>query len=237
MRRSTQRAFLFVLLPAVPLAGAAVIACGSDYGVNNGNQTDAAGADSATSNDGGGPADGTRGGHCYPNDTCNAGLTCAEGMCIVLIDTDSGAQEKDAAPIMCPAITNMGYGCFFSGGGPPAGIECIDPTGGAYNQTCSTFDAGCPTGKRINCLSPGDCNATIGPACCFNVQSLNDTDCTTMASIQNTVVSSCAKSCIGANNYAGCRSDADCEQGARCKTVTSNQPNDAGDSIFSICIF
>ena len=219
------------------LAGASVISCGSDYGVN-GNPTDASGAgsDGRSSNDGGAPTQGTRGGSCYPNDTCNSGLTCDSGTCVPT-GVDGGTKEKDAAPIMCPAINNMGYGCFFSGGGPPAGIECIDPTGGAYNQTCSTLDAGCATGKRINCLSPGDCNATNGPACCFNVQSLNDTDCTTQATIANTIVSACAKSCAGASSYAGCRSDADCESGARCKTVTSNQPNDAGDSIFSLCVF
>ena len=43
----------------------------------------------------GGPATGTERGDCYPNSTCNAGLSCVYGVCLYVPD---GFQAGEVAP-------------------------------------------------------------------------------------------------------------------------------------------
>src|SRR6185295_1195059 len=42
------------------------------------------------------PAVGTERAHCYPNDSCNTGLTCLSGFC-VLVEADGAAPQGDAS--------------------------------------------------------------------------------------------------------------------------------------------
>jgi hypothetical protein len=58
-----------------------------------------------------GPVAGEEGGPCYPNDTCNAGLTCASGLCVKLPDSgvpDSGVPDTAPTDTAPPDTTPSG---------------------------------------------------------------------------------------------------------------------------------
>ncbi len=238
MGQASRRLALWVVLSLASTASALTLSCGSDYQtptVEGGNTTDKDGAIAA---DGGAAATGALGGDCYPNDTCDQGLSCSAGICL-RSSSDGGTSAIDSGTKpSCASVITVGDGCFFSGGGPPSGIECIAPTGGAYNATCSTIDAGCAN-KQIGCLSASDCNASSGSTCCFavTVTPTSGTLCAATASINSTTVSACAKGCGGAGVAVGCRTSKDCPGGGPCRAITANMPNDAGLSVFGVCSY
>jgi hypothetical protein len=77
------------------------------------------------------PAEGTRGGPCYPNNTCNAGLTCAANVCS---ESDAAAGETLAEDTGA-ASTDTGA----PGDAAPADADAVPP--GPYAPT--TLSAAC----------------------------------------------------------------------------------------------
>jgi hypothetical protein len=246
MGRSLARAFATSIVIAAE--GALLFACSTDYGVRSsdggGASADAPAHDVAVANDGGGAPQGTLGGQCYPNGTCNADLTCVFGMCIpTQFSGDASMNGKDGGngPPSCAPIETVGNDCFASGGGPSDGIECIGASGmgGGYNAACGTeSDGGCKD-KRIGCLTANDCNGASGPICCFNVSTFGGSSmCGTSVVFFSSTVSACVQSCAGAAAAVGCRTQADCAgTGGTCKGVSANDPDASALALFGICTF
>lgn len=102
-------------------------------------------------------ADGQVGGRCYPNSTCNPGLSCTGGFCVAdsgNIDTTQGENEGGEEQIDCDN-TSKDFACapVANCGGDPTGewnLElCDGPPGPAFERGSSvtTFNPQLPQAK------------------------------------------------------------------------------------------
>lgn len=132
----------------------------------------------ACANDEGRPAVGTLGGVCYPNQTCNAALSCVSGYCVsvnkVVVDSgttydsgvdsgvvapiDSGPPPVDLPSLTCPArlvVSRPALGC-------PSGEV---PVGGGVSCYGATVTATYPTASGWQTSCRGSANAVSTVVC------------------------------------------------------------------------
>lgn len=124
---------------ALALALSLQAACGGDTPVVVG--TPDAGGDAA-------PLPGTERGACYPNGTCNVGLTCLSDLC-VKASADAGADvtaDADAAAPSALSCTTVGDGRTNCGNGSESCCTSLPVVGGTYNRTYWNPGSG-PTGE------------------------------------------------------------------------------------------
>jgi len=99
---------------------------------------------------------------CYPNDTCNAGLTCASHLCVSMGAGGSGGGSSDAgvrdAPGAQPDVSIGGTG---GGGGGSSGVGGTTSTGG----TTSSVGYGI-SGQSCTGMTGTECN---GESCCTSL--------------------------------------------------------------------
>jgi len=75
---------------------------------------------------GGAPAVGTERAHCYPNDTCNPGLTCLSSFC-VLVDVDGAPPPSDGGKSDGGQVTEAGDGAPTQEAGAPEVMSLAAP--------------------------------------------------------------------------------------------------------------
>jgi hypothetical protein len=184
-------------------------------------------------------AAGSEGGACYPNDTCNAGLTCASHLC-VRVDAGGTGNGQDASSAM-DASGVMTTDASPSDGGIGDGSVGCAPTDTTrlLKYTCTNQDALCIqtagipsalcagtcSGADISalCLGNAGCDVTI-PICCANDVMLQP-GATCPLVIQAIASTQCVGSCLGATTV--CENDAQCPSGQKCFTAeipTTQQP-------------
>lgn len=112
-----------------------VVACGSSGGADSGNPSSNGGSTSA--------APGNQGGPCYPNSTCNSGLTCASNICVRLGGT-GGAPNQAGAGGAPPA----------AGGSPPGAGGFTPSTGGFAPATGAAPAVGAPVVLSLTASPP-----------------------------------------------------------------------------------
>jgi hypothetical protein len=106
-------------------------------------------------------AEGTEGGACYGNDSCNAGLTCLSHLCVdatgFVTPSDAGATDAVAdAPASVDVASDAGDA------GPPAPTEITGTCGlSAHSQGCSDcLNSQCCSAGAV-CLSFQSCAMCI----------------------------------------------------------------------------
>lgn len=118
----------------------------------------------------GAPADGTEQGNCYPNGTCNAGLTCASNLCVKL--GNAGGASGSAGSLTGGAAgspASGGAGNSANGGGAgitPSSGGVVVSSGGASNNGGVIGGGGAP---MIYCAVDAETctcghNADYGPS-------------------------------------------------------------------------
>jgi hypothetical protein len=75
--------------------------------------------DAATGNDGGGKLQGIEGGPCYPNGTCNAGLSCLSEICVMTPGQDGGTADGNQTGISISGTIKV------NGGNPPTATKVL----------------------------------------------------------------------------------------------------------------
>lgn len=118
------------------------VACGSSGSGGSGNPSSNGGSTSASPGNEGGP--------CYPNSTCNAGLTCASNLCVRLGGGTGGSP---------------GVGGIMGNGGVPIGSGGVGPTGGLPGSGGIVGAGGIPPGTG------GQVGGTGGAATCTDTTS------------------------------------------------------------------
>jgi hypothetical protein len=184
------------------------------------------------------PAAGSEGGACYPNDTCNAGLTCASHLCVRVdggagngadassITDGSGVTTKDASP------SDGGSGDGSVGCAPTDTTKLLEYTCTNSDPLCiattgipSAVCAGVCNGADISalCLGNGACSTSL-PICCANNVMLQP-GATCPLVIQAIASTQCVGSCLGAITV--CERDTQCPSGQQCflaEIPTPQQP-------------
>ena len=115
------------------------------------------------------PAGGA-GGACYPNQTCNAGFACHQGVCVPVAspeDVTGGGADGSAVPA-CATPEDCARGWFCAAGGqcgqqacgrdqdcPGVGLVCLLDTGlcsalECYQGAAAGAPGGCPVGQACN---------------------------------------------------------------------------------------
>jgi sugar lactone lactonase YvrE len=125
---------------AVLAAAALAIGCGSSAGISAG----------------------AEGGHCYPNSTCNAGLTCASTLCVRL---DAGAAGSGAAGSTGAAAGSNGSAGASTGGanGGSAGAAGSTGSAGVSGSAGASGTTGTDGGPIGDASTAGDAATSDGP--------------------------------------------------------------------------
>jgi hypothetical protein len=140
-----------------------------------------------------GAVTGTEGGKCYPNGTCDAGLTCASSICVRLLDGGARDAAQDAgddvamdhgidAQKSCEAV--LGTKCTKSGSECGANNTCLVVSGTTGFCTCTctpdnpatelVFEDTCPDTTKHKCV-PFASGGSSGSFCLeYLGNSLND---------------------------------------------------------------
>jgi len=151
---------------------------------------------------GGGGGDGAiptgqRGGPCFANATCNAGLVCASDTCV---DFDGGSSSDGGLDALYPSLL-----CGSSECDPNIALCCISNTFAICTQTCSSPDYAVTCDDSRQCLAHHDSGKF---ACCLQpldsgVPSLCNVGCLQVAC--NPTAPSCpnGSSCTGVESVNG----------------------------------
>ena len=213
--------------------------------------------DAATTPDGVTSEGGTAGGSaqaCYPNGSCNAGLTCvqASNVCVDLDDSGNPMNALDggdsAAPGSCPAAPSLNApiaACIMAGvdAGRDAAVEGGAPTtekpitcvtlGGYECVTATKCDS---DGLQVGCNTSADCN---GGHCCTVPNGFVDAGTCAVASILYGTATACQATACSTNdtrNAVGqnevCTSDHDCSSGYSCLTLAAECGSSCGNTDF-----
>jgi len=182
---------------------------------------------------------GTKGGPCYPNQTCDPGLVCQNGTCFVSTGSDAGGQDSgsdtsapkdgatdagnDVQPLNCPytRAANPQPAC---NGGHCSGNNCCV---GTNAESCQPQCL--PADFALGCDETADCTAKDAGAgrCGIVVQTTPAPKCP--VTIQ--VPAGGSTNCTGAGLIL-CAADGDCPPGATCVSAAISigqlVPHDAG---------
>lgn len=192
---------------------------------------------------------GTESGPCYPNGTCNEGLTCASNRC-VRVDggvTDAGPTDgsssnaaNDAAPN--DASTRDAFAKFdASACYPPTTapkIECGNAPCGTGDKccagstsACTVINSACANGsKPIACLTSSQC--TDAEVCCAQGDVVFGQDCPVL--VNNVLQTTCKASCgIGEVRLCSGFASDTCGQGTCIAGTLEGSPG--GNSSVGVC--
>jgi len=186
-------------------------------------------------------AQGAANGACYPNQTCNSGLTCTGGVCKDPNATSSGGPSSSSGSsggsssggppgptTQCIHKNDFNISC---PGGPSTCADhcCYHPTG---TSTCGSADAPCD-GSPIACDDPAQCRTGF---CCVKgnvVPGTGSLGCTSVFEVTQSVCVATANACAGSPMACA---GSDCPTGnGTCKTMEVHLPG--GDKqAWGICL-
>ncbi|MFO0665118.1 MAG: hypothetical protein U0174_14285 [Polyangiaceae bacterium] len=199
---------------ALTVAGVAAAAACSSY--------------TASPDDGGSGEPGARGGPCYPNATCNAGLRCEGGVCVSdeaprdasdLPDVNAKDGSSDASSSQDGADAAKPIPCDRTDTAEPPGVvdceivSCINQsvccgTGHACNKPCMDQLI------AMACDSSDDCPG--GSRCCgSHGNSATDKSVCPRKNASPVLLSNCATAC-NANEFDLCTQQSQCGLSRRC---------------------
>jgi hypothetical protein len=180
-------------------------------------------------------AAGDEGGKCYPNGTCNGGLSCFSKLCVrnAVVGSPDGHEDHDAGPdasteLSCSAVGTWDVSFQWSGRTP--GELVIDVSDKSVNVHAGpgvmaqsgtvTFD----TGKYVAWQFPDKSvwSATMDASCCVTTMGMMLDASNNVGSFMGRKnASGCSSgSSQGDDGPTGCTADADCRHCERCERST-----------------
>lgn len=164
------------------------------------------------------PAEGGDGQACYPNSTCNAGLSCVASVCVATVD--SGSTGGGAGGGTMGGGSGGGGGAIDAGNGDAGNGDAGEVDAGpgdagnvdAGDVDAGTGDAGLPDAgcatSAATCGAPADCAptgtsclvSTCTTACCGTVPAASGTTCTDLG----------GRVCDGQGHCQQCLAPVDC---------------------------
>lgn len=189
---------------------------------------------------GGGSSQGSKGGACYPNQTCDPGLVCENGTCFVSTGGDGGGTDSgtdtgaatDGATDAGKDVQTLGCAYTRAANAQPAcdGMHCNGGDDCCVGTSAESCQPAClPADFSLGCDETADCAARdAGPGRCGIVVSTTPVP-KCPVSIQ--VPPGGSTNCTGAGLIL-CAADSDCLSGSTCVaaqlTIGQLTPHEAG---------
>lgn len=161
---------------------------------------------------------GDRGGACYPNSTCNAGLTCVAGECELVID--GAVQPIDASGTSDAAVATRTDAATPVDGGPCTSpivaLAANDCANGRLKclaeQVCYDTPDQCITeesDRGVSCNTSANCGP--GTVCCATLPNVDLTTCPIKARPQadSSISTTCRATCLSME-YQVCTGLSEC---------------------------
>jgi len=164
--------------------------------------------------------DGTLNGHCYPNNTCNAGLTCTGGVCQVVDETVDAAIDHDAAHPdgnVLPDGTVLPDGSLLPDGGLPDAIVIVD--GGVDSGALPDAQVTCDVLTQTGCGTNEKCTWIIDVDGTSTTSALGHNGCAPTGAVANGAA--CTILAAAQGGYDNCIKADVCVSGT-CKAICNN---------------